>query len=104
MKNKLIKRRWLRIMNITPICASCNITVSFNSSNDENKIYFCSNFCLNKYNQKNNFCAPIYEYFVSNKSCRKCLKKIEENCKTYFFQDDIYCSFVCRDNFISCQL
>ena len=91
-------------MNKTPVCASCNITVLFDLSYNENKLYFCSNFCLKKYKMKNIFYDTNYEYFVSTKSCRNCLKKIDENSNTYFFQDDIYCSFLCRDNFISCQL
>jgi hypothetical protein len=91
-------------MNKTSTCTSCKITVSFNSSHDKSKLYFCSNFCLNKYKEKNDFYDSIHEYFVSTKSCKQCSKKIKENCITYFFQDEIYCSFVCRDNFISCHL
>lgn len=104
MKKLIKKENIYIIMNISPICASCKITVLFDSSKDLNKLYFCSNFCLNKYKKKNIFCESIYEYFVSSKSCRYCYKKINEDCKTYFFQDEIYCSFFCRDNFISCHL
>ena len=39
-------------MNITPLCASCNVTVSFNSSYDENKLYFTPYIYLKSGNSK----------------------------------------------------
>lgn len=64
-------------------------------TNQNNKIHFCSKYCIDQYNNyttnnKNN-------YTLSYKICNSCFNEINSNTSQFYCNDKVYCSESCRN-------